>query len=453
MADRPDLGAARAPRTLRVFREHEADWMLMRTLGYMNVNAAEVGECFDTARRIDERDAESWPTEWARLAERVEGFARHALEVGDLVSARHAFQRASNYYRAAEYGCVPSHARFHELWQRSVAAFREAAKLHDPPVRSVEVPFEGAGLPGYFWSPDDGTTQRPTLFIAGGNDDTIEEDFFIIGPAAIQRGYNFFTFSYPGHRNAVHTDATQVRRPDQEAPFAAALDVLGTLPGVDDRIALAGFSGGGYVAPRVAIHDDRVAALIANNPMIDYARVAEALLGPMVRRVPGFLLRWALERRLARKPLIRAYMEYGLWATGYADSTLFEWLTSDEAQAAWARFTITDTMHEISCPTLSLVGAGEGEEMLRQTREFHAAISAHDKTMHVFTLDRDGTHDHCMLDNHSRMHQVLFEWLGDVFGTSQGARGAGATAAVPERRDADRRDAERDHVGSARRGS
>ena len=416
MAERQDLGAARAPRTLKVFREHEADWMLMRTLGYMNVNAAEVGECFDAARRIDERDPESWPSEWSRLAERVEGFGRQALEVGDIVSARGAFQRASNYYRAAEYGCVPSHPRFHELWRRGVAAFRQAAALHDPPVRSVEVPFEGATLPGYFWSPDETATPRPTLFIAGGNDDTIEEDFFIIGPAAVARGYNFFTYSYPGHRNAVHTDPRQVRRPDQEAPFAAALDVLETLPGVDDRIALAGFSGGGYVAPRVAIHDDRIAALIANNPMVDYARVAEALLGPLVKRVPGFLLKWALPRKLGRKPLIRAYMEYGLWATGYENTSLYDWLTSDEAQADWARFTITDTMHTITCPTLSLVGAGEGEEMLRQTHEFHEAIASHEKKMHIFTLERDGTHDHCMLDNHSRMQQVIFEWLNGVFG-------------------------------------
>jgi len=75
-------------------------------------------------------------------------------------------------------------------------------------------------------------------------------------------------------------------------------------------------------------------------------------------------------------------------------------------------------MHDISCPTLSLVGADEGEEMLRQTHEFHRAIRTREKSLHVFTLDRDGTHDHCMLDNHSRMHQVLFEWLDGVFGHS-----------------------------------
>jgi len=43
-----------------------------------------------------------------------------------------------------------------------------------------------------------------------------------------------------------------------------------------------------------------------------------------------------------------------------------------------------------------------GEEMLRQTRELHDAIRSRETSMHVFALDHDGTHDHCMLDDHAR---------------------------------------------------
>ncbi len=414
---RSGLGAARAPTTLGLLDNHEADWMLQRTLAYMNVNAAEVGEVRTIAQRIDERDPESWPTCWAEVAELVEAHGDKALADGDRLSARQALLRASNYFRAAEYGCVPSHPRFHELWERSVAAFRKAAALYDPPITPVEVPFEGSHLPGYFWRPDDSETLRPTLVVAGGNDDTIEEDFLIIGPAAVARGFNFFTVSYPGHRNAVHTDPSQVKRPDYEVPFAAALDVLQTLPGVDERIALMGFSGGGYVAPRVAMHDERIVAVIANNPMIDYARVAAALLGPMVQRIPQRLLRWAIGRKLARDPMMRAYMEYGLWTAGYAGMSLHDWLLDPEAQAHWARFTIADDLHQITCPALSMVGAGEGEEMLTQTREYHEGIASTRKQMHVFTLKEDGSYDHCMLDNHSRMQQVTFAWLDEVLST------------------------------------
>jgi hypothetical protein len=155
-------------------------------------------------------------------------------------------------------------------------------------------------------------------------------------------------------------------------------------------------------------------AVIANNPMIDYARVADALLGPMVRRIPGWLLRWAIDRKLARDPMMRAYMEYGLWTTGYHDMGLYDWMNDPQAQAHWARFTISDDLERITCPALSLVGSGEGEEMLTQTREYHDGIGSEHKQMHMFTLEEDGSYDHCMLDNHSRMQQVTFAWIEET---------------------------------------
>jgi hypothetical protein len=79
--------------------------------------------------------------------------------------------------------------------------------------------------------------------------------------------------------------------------------------------------------------------------------------------------------------------------------------------------TFADELHKITCPALALVGAGEGEEMLKQTREFYRGISSKQKKMRVFTLEEDGSHDHCMLDNHSRMHHVTFAWLNEVFRT------------------------------------
>jgi len=416
MTKKREIGTARAADTMGVFKGHEADWFFQRSLAYMNEKAAEIGECFYAARRIDEKDPDSWIVEWAEQGKKLYLQAEEALEKGNTENAREAFMRSCNYYRIAEYGCLPSDPRFHELWEISVEAFHKACPLFNPPVDIIKVPFEDSELPAYFWQPDKSGKKRPTLVVAGGNDDTEEEDFFIIGPAAVRRGYNVFIFGYPGHRGAVHYDPKQVRRPDYEVPFKAALDLLETLPGVDERIALMGFSGGGYVAPRVAIYDQRIKAVIPNNPMIDYKRVADALLGPIVNKIPGFMLKWALDRKLKRMPLVRAYMEYGLWANGLSHMTLYDWMTSKEAQKEWAKFNITEDLHKITCPALALVGGGEGEEMLKQTEEFMAGISSEIKKMHVFTKPVDGSHDHCMLDNVSRMQYVTFEWLNEIFG-------------------------------------
>jgi hypothetical protein len=59
------------------------------------------------------------------------------------------------------------------------------------------------------------------------------------------------------------------------------------------------------------------------------------------------------------------------------------------------------------------MGEGEGEIMLRQAREFHAGIASEDKRLHIFSLNRDGSDDHCQLDNISRAMQVVFDWLGE----------------------------------------
>src|ERR1700683_200754 len=57
------------------------------------------GELYSTARRIVDRDINSWAVEWGRTAERIEAIAEDCLSGGHVVSAREAFWRASLYWR------------------------------------------------------------------------------------------------------------------------------------------------------------------------------------------------------------------------------------------------------------------------------------------------------------------------------------------------------------------
>ncbi|MFC2068393.1 alpha/beta hydrolase family protein [Chloroflexota bacterium] len=138
------------------------------------------------------------------MAERVQSDAEKSIENRQTISARGAFLRASNYYRTAEYAAVPTHPKFHELWERSRSCFHKACPLFEPPIQILEVPFEGKKLPAYFWSPDNSGKKRPTMFSVGGNDSSGEEVWYWSAQAAINRGYNFFTFEFPGHRGTVH---------------------------------------------------------------------------------------------------------------------------------------------------------------------------------------------------------------------------------------------------------
>ncbi|MFW9825748.1 MAG: alpha/beta hydrolase family protein [Candidatus Thorarchaeota archaeon] len=400
----------------KIFKDPELDWTFARTLQYMYDNAAEVGECLYIARRIDEKNRESWIEEWANLALKKEDKAKEALDKGHKISAKELFLCASNYYRTAEYATPPSHPRFHELWEKSVECFHMACPLFSPPIQIIEIPFKNFKLPGYFWRPDTSSANYPTLIAAGGNDTSLEEVFFLCGSATMRRGYNFFAFDHPGHRGAVHLYPSCTRRHDYEKPYKVAIDFLKSIPGVDDRIALTGFSYGGYVAARVAIHEDRIKAVIPNTPIVDMVKMQKSFGGNSRKRkfllkIPPSFLNRLIERILGKMPIEYTLAKYVLWVFGMHQLSWSDVLKKD----MYKMHIIKDQIHKITCPALAIVSDSEGEELLNQAQEFYEGISSNIKSIYVFNLEKDGSNDHIQLDNRISGNQIMFDWLDEIF--------------------------------------
>lgn len=403
----PDVGFG-------IFKEDEADWVFNRTLEFMMEKGAEIGECVYVARRIDQKNLDSWINEWAELAARVEALAQASLAERHKVSARESFLRASNYYRTAEYGAPPYHSRFDELWKKSVKCFHEVCKLFDPPIELINVEFEGKRLPGYFWRPDQTNKKRPTLIVAGGNDSSLEELIYWVGMAANRRGYNFFAFEHPGHRGAIHLYPDCIKRPDYEVPYKAAIDYLETLQGVDERIIMTGYSFGGYTTCRVAAFEKRIKAIAPNPPIYHEPMLATHYQG-IWTKIPDFLIEIILKLTIPRSPLTFAFGEYTLRTFGVKKSILEKGVWKEWLKLGSMGFTVRDDLHRITCPALLLVGDREGERWNKQAKNFYNMISSKKKKLHVFNMEKDGSNDHCQLDNRSRGNQVLFDWLDEVF--------------------------------------
>lgn len=397
--------AARGSLGFRYFKGAEYDWLFKRVLIAAPAGGAEIGECLVAARSIRERDPDSWVDAWAGVGEQVEAHARHSLATGHRVSAREGLARATTYFRAAEYLAAAGTGRAHELWTRSREAFAAAAELFDPPIRAFNVSFAGATLPGWFWPAREGAV-APTFFHVGGNDDSGEEGFFWNGPAAHARGYNWCTVEYPGHRGAVHMDATLHKRVDQEVPFASIFDALERLPETDGRVALAGHSHGGYVVCRVTACEPRVAAVIPSSPLVDADAAGEAMMG-RVRGLPRGLVRLGLRYLRWRDPAVGRMLDYTLWTLGRSFDELLDSLDDPERP----RFALGERLADITCPCLALVGEGDGPALLAQAEAFIAGVSSRDKTLHHFRIDPDLSDDHCQLDNRLRANQVQFDWL------------------------------------------
>ena len=69
----------------------------------------------------------------------------------------------------------------------------------------------------------------------------------------------------------------------------------------------------------------------------------------------------------------------------------------------------------ITAPALALISDGDGPVLLDQARQFVSGVSSKQKQLYHFSLEKDGSDDHCQLDNRSKSNQVMFDWLDKVF--------------------------------------
>jgi dipeptidyl aminopeptidase/acylaminoacyl peptidase len=162
----------------------------------------------------------------------------------------------------------------------------------DPPFEVVSIPYEnGKSLPAYFLKADANYEPRPTLMCVGGADSLAEELYFWGGgAAALRRGYNALLFEISGQRGAMYSnpDAELFFRPDTEVPLKYVCDWVLARADVDpNRLALVGWSLGGYFAPRATAFEKRIKACISSTTLPNWQNtILEALGLPVDQPYP-----------------------------------------------------------------------------------------------------------------------------------------------------------------------
>lgn len=365
-----------------------------------------VGEIYSTVRRIVDGDIESWTVAWKDTAERVERIAHDCLSGNHIVSAREAFLRASTYWKTAQFYLESGAPRQLEMYHRHRSCFMQAAKLFDPQIEPVSIPYEnGKTLPGYFMRADKSGEPRPTLMIIGGGDTTCEELYYWGGgAAAVRRGYNAFLWDGPGQVGAYALDSTLTYRPDWEVPTRYAVDYVLSRKDVDpERLALSGHSMGGYFAPRAVAYEKRIKAVIANSLLPE--------LKPILMAMVGIKPNEPYEKNLESKsdlsdPLNKLSMSVKdrCGFKGKSLAAFFDNLGS---------YSLVGLENKIKCPFLYISCEGEGPLAMAAGHEFYEKLTCQ-KTEHVIHFV-DGGEIHCAVNNPSLKHQIEFDWLDDVF--------------------------------------
>ncbi|MGA2595188.1 MAG: alpha/beta fold hydrolase [Bryobacteraceae bacterium] len=393
-----------------VFRDSLFDAQWLRTAGHSSSGGAEIGECLAAARQIRETDADSWFAAWNGLAESVLAGAENSRAKGRRVSALSSYLRAANYFRAAYTFLIgtPLDPRVVDAYRRHRAAFESAAALMRPVAERIAIPYAGATLHGYLFRAVDADTPRPTLIVNGGYDSTAEEAYFFSGAAALARGYTCVVFDGPGQGAAIVEDG-MVFRPDWDAVIGPVVDFALTRPEVDaSKIALMGVSFGGYLAPRAASGEPRLAACIADPG--EYS-----LLEEFKSRMPAFIARelpdgkpfvLAILNRILTRRLRHTTAGWGLrrgmWVHGVNSPLAYVKLTQD--------YTLEGRVEKIRCPTL--ICSAENDEIGVTARKLYDALSC-EKAFIAFTA-KEGAGEHCEAGARSLFNQRAFDWLDAV---------------------------------------
>ena len=131
-------------------------------------------------------------------------------------------------------------------------AFEKGIERRYPNIERVEVPFEDVNLPAWFMRSPKAKGRAPTVVMFDGLDNAKEMSILFGGVEMANRGIHCLAIDGPGQGEALRL-RNIVSRYDYEKPATAAYEVISARPDVDPRrIAVMGFSMGGYYAPRVA---------------------------------------------------------------------------------------------------------------------------------------------------------------------------------------------------------
>ena len=392
------------------FADAEMEFQLIRQMGAARYGGAAVGECLALAQRIESGMPASWVSTFADAAARQEADAQRRAARGHAVSAHDQYLVASNSYRAAEYYCGIADPRHAQLGLRSRACFLAAMQLHGHPLEALTLVLDGTPLPAYRVRPASaGDAPCKTLMIVSGYDGTLEETYLAYGRAALERGYQLLLFAGPGQMDTMRWHPHLAFMPETERVAALALDYLLARPDTDAaRLALMGISFGGYFATRMAVHEPRIRALIANSPIVDLHAYMVSFVGFDPAQLPD-----AEDFRLAdidhipdsvappqtREMMRNLILRFGQDSFKRTYQRLRDFRVDGEGLA------------RIRCPALGLVGSGEGAEPLAQHARFLRHVAGAEG--HVFGPE-EGAEGHCQSGNLAFSAAVALDWLDEA---------------------------------------
>jgi esterase FrsA len=226
----------------------------------IGLDPADVREAFS---HINTTDNDEWAAGFSSVADRymTEG---NSLLASNPAQADKDFVRAWRLYSFARWP-VPASAGKKRAYAKALEAFLAHAKMMDPPLEVVHIPFEGSEIVGYLRLPKNAKGPVPMVIAISGLDsrkEDLTENFGVV----LGSGIGYIGVDSPGTGQApIKASETADRM------FSKLIDYLQTRPEVDKaRIGIDGQSFGAYWATKLSfVEHARLKAVVAQSPPVD----------------------------------------------------------------------------------------------------------------------------------------------------------------------------------------
>ncbi len=392
---------------LKMMDDPILDQTLLFYLGHTWQGMSDIGECLDTANRVQARDEYSWSSEWNKTAERIQKIAHNCEIKKHNISAGQAYLRASNYYMASLHRHPEPKDEYVPITtKKAQECFKKALTLLSIPAQLVEIPYENTTLPGYFFHAQTAPGQKaPILIVHQGRDGWAEHCKFI-ADEAIKRGYHCLLFDGPGQGKVLRLQGLPFRH-DWEKVITPVVDFLCTKENVDpNKIVLMGISMGGALVPRAAAYEKRIKICIANPGVYCWSDIVYGYIGsfhPDILKLLGNNpndFNTLMEEISKQVPLIRWGIKDSMWKHGSKSPA--------EMMLQMKNFTNEKTANLISCRMLIMDGTADE---FSQAKQLYNALTC-PKDYMLFDKEDTGL-VHCQTGALAIASQRLFDWLDE----------------------------------------
>ena len=362
------------------------------TKGMAPYGAVALGEIDQVCERLRTRQGEphAWWEEWSALGARLEATAQAAEAAGHRMTAGDYFLRAGMYYFTAERFIVPG-AEKREMGRKAIECQTRGILIRHPNVEKVEVPYEGRTLPALFMKAPGASGRAPAVVLFDGLDNCKEMSVLFCGLEFARRGWHTLAIDGPGQGESLRLRDIKTRH-DYEVAGTAAYEFAAARPDVDPgKMAVMGYSFGGYYAPRVAAFEKRYSACVAFGAMHwDMAEWVDAI------------------RRAVKSDVKQSAQSHFQvpWAFGAKDL--------DQAVVMAKRFSLADVAGRIECAFLVVHGENDRIVPLDSARKLYDAAGSRKKTPKIFTAEEGGA-EHCQVDNRQAGVDYIADWLAASF--------------------------------------